>query len=87
MEECFFAKNAHSALVLGHVRGAVMALAARHGMEVLERSPRSVKQGLTGTGAASKEQVARMAQLVFGLGELKGPLDATDALAVAWAGL
>jgi crossover junction endodeoxyribonuclease RuvC len=87
MEECFFAKNARSALVLGHVRGAVMVLAHRHGMEFVERTPRSVKLSVSGTGAASKEQVAQMVQFIFGLSSLEGPLDASDALAVAWAGL
>jgi crossover junction endodeoxyribonuclease RuvC len=86
MEKAFFAKNANSALVLGHIRGAVMALGFEHDLSFSERSPRSVKQAVTGNGAASKEQVANMMGRLLGI-KTDCPLDASDALAVAWAGL
>ncbi len=87
MEKAFFAKNANSALVLGHIRGAVMALGFKHNLAFSEKTARSVKQAVTGNGAASKEQVANMMGRLLGIQKMDCSLDASDALAVAWAGL
>jgi len=86
MEKAFFAKNANSALILGHIRGAVMALGFKYDLVFSEKSPRSVKQAVTGNGAASKEQVANMMNRLLGI-QTDCALDASDALAIAWAGL
>ena len=86
MEGIFFAKNAKSALILGHVRGAIMSKCAETNMSYQEIAPRSVKQSVTGKGSATKEQVALMLQKLLGLKELPTPIDASDALAVAWTG-
>ena len=86
MEKAFFAKNANSALILGHIRGAVMALGFKHDLVFSEKSPRSVKLAVTGNGAASKEQVANMMSMLLGI-QADCALDASDALAIAWAGL
>ena len=84
MEGVFFAKNAKSALVLGHIRGAVLVACRKRGMSFNEYPPKVVKQSVTGDGSDSKEQVANMvfAQLGIEKGDL--PLDASDALAIAW---
>ena len=87
MEASFFSKNAKTALVLGHARGAVMSLAFRYGMSFVESSPRSIKQMVTGSGAASKERVATMMMHHLALKSLPEPIDASDALAVAWCHL
>ena len=42
-----------------------------------------MKSAVAGYGAADKEQVQRMVQLVLGMTELPTPDDAADALAVA----
>ena len=47
MEGVFFAKNAKSALVLGHIRGAVLVACRRRGMSFNEYSPRAVKLAVT----------------------------------------
>jgi crossover junction endodeoxyribonuclease RuvC len=87
MEKAFFAKNANSALILGHIRGAVMSLGFKHDLSFSEKTPRSIKQAVTGNGAASKEQVANMMGRLLGIKNLDCALDASDALAVAWTGL
>ncbi len=84
MEGAFFAKNAKTALMLGQVRGAVLVTCRRLGLKYAEYSPRSVKQAVTGNGGASKEQVASMIGKILHLEHLDGPLDASDALAIAW---
>ena len=84
MEGVFFAKNPKSALVLGHIRGAVLVACKRRGMSFNEYPPKVVKQAVTGDGAASKEQVANMIFARFGIQGGDLPLDASDALAIAW---
>jgi crossover junction endodeoxyribonuclease RuvC len=87
MEKAFFAKNANSALVLGHIRGALMALGFRHSLIFSEKEPRKIKLAVTGNGAASKEQVANMMNRLLCIQNQNMALDASDALAIAWAGL
>ena len=82
IEEAFYHESARSALVLGHVRGALLVAAVQRGLEVAEYSPREIKLSVTGTGAAAKDQVGFM---VLRLLNLRGalPADASDALAAA----
>ncbi|MBU1692440.1 MAG: crossover junction endodeoxyribonuclease RuvC [Verrucomicrobia bacterium] len=82
LEGGFYFKNARTALILGEVRGAVIAACAVRGVPVFEYAPRRVKQSLTGTGTAAKEQVGRMVAAILGLTE-PPPEDAADALALA----
>lgn len=82
VEGIFHAKNAGSALKLGHARGVALLVAALHGLEVFEYAPSVVKRAVTSSGRAEKGQVQRMVCLLLGLAETPEP-DAADALAVA----
>ena len=82
IEAAFYGANVRSALVLGHVRGALMVAAVARGIEVVKYSPREIKLGVTGNGGAAKEQVAHMVRRLLALAELPGA-DAADALAGA----
>ena len=82
VEDVFFAKNARSALALGHVRGVALLAAARHGLEVSTYSANAIKKSVVGYGRASKEQVGRMVCSLLAIREAPGP-DVTDALACA----
>ena len=84
MESAFVAVNARSALVLGHVRGAILVACKRRGMSFSEFPPSTIKQAVTGKGNASKELVANMIYARLGIAPEKVLLDATDALAIAW---
>ncbi len=84
MEGVFFAKNAKSALVLGHIRGAVLVACRKRGMTFSEYPPKVVKQAVTGDGNAAKEHVASMIFARLGITQGDLPLDASDALAIAW---
>ena len=82
IEGGFYFKNARTALVLGEVRGVVIAASASAGVPIYEYSPRLVKQALTGYGAAQKDQVSKMVRSILGVnGEIQE--DAADALAIA----
>ena len=86
VERLFFSRNAQTAFAVGQARGVVLLAAAEHGTPVREATPSEVKIALTGYGAADKEQVQRMVQVVLGMSELPRPDDASDALAIAtWA--
>lgn len=82
IEEAFFHESARSALVLGHVRGALLVAAVQRGIAVAEYSPREIKLSVTGSGAAAKDQVAFMVRRLLALRGALGA-DASDALAAA----
>jgi crossover junction endodeoxyribonuclease RuvC len=83
VERLFFSRNAQTAMAVGQARGVVLLAAAQHGKPVREATPNEVKSAIAGYGAADKEQVQRMVQLVLGMAELPRPDDAADALAIA----
>jgi len=83
VERLFFSRNAQTAIAVGQARGVVLLAAAQHGAPVREATPNEVKSAIAGYGAADKEQVQRMVQLVLGMSELPRPDDAADALAIA----
>jgi crossover junction endodeoxyribonuclease RuvC len=82
VEQAFYHESAHSTLVLGHVRGALLVAAVQRGIEVAEYSPREVKMSVTGSGAAAKEQVSFMVRRLLSL-PAGLSADAADALACA----
>jgi crossover junction endodeoxyribonuclease RuvC len=86
VERLFFSRNAQTAFAVGQARGVVLLAAAQAGVPVVEATPNEVKSAISGYGAADKEQVQRMVQVVLGLDAPPTPDDAADALAIAvWA--
>lgn len=83
VEDLFHARNARSALVLGHVRGVVLLAGASAKLEILAFSPATVKAQVTGYGRAEKGQVALMVSRMLELPHDEAAGDAADALAVA----
>lgn len=85
IEAPFYGKNVQSMLKLGRAQGVAMAAALSRDIPIVEYAPLKVKQVVTGSGSASKEQVANMLCYILKMEREKLPslLDATDALAVA----
>src|SRR4029078_7333115 len=83
VERVFFSRNAQSAMAVGHARGVILLAAAEAAVPVREATPNEVKSAIAGYGAADKEQVQRMVQLVLGMAALPTPDDAGDGLAIA----
>ncbi|MBM3452538.1 MAG: crossover junction endodeoxyribonuclease RuvC [Bacteroidetes bacterium] len=83
IEAPFFGKNVQSMLKLGRAQGVAIASSLNHNIPFEEYSPRRIKQSITGSGNASKEQVAAMLQKLLSFEEMPKFLDATDGLAVA----
>ena len=85
LEETFAGVNMKSAIAMGEGRGIALLCLARANLSVLEISPRSIKQAVTGSGAATKARVAAMVCAHLDLKEAPKPEDTTDALAAAIA--
>ena len=83
IEELFFAKNARTALTVGHARGVIMLALANGGLPIAEYTPRQIKQAVTGYGSADKMQVGEMVRILLNLRAVPRPDDAADAAAVA----
>lgn len=83
VEEAFYAKNVKVALKLGQVRGVVLLLGEKSGLDVAEYSPRLIKKTVVGYGNAEKHQVQEMVRLLLKLKKNPEPHDAADALAIA----
>lgn len=82
IESLFFAKNASSALKLGHARGVIVLCLKQRNLNIASYAPTFVKRAIVGTGAAPKGQMQKVVQAILGL---KSPLqeDEADALAIA----
>jgi crossover junction endodeoxyribonuclease RuvC len=83
VERLFFSRNVQTAFGVGQARGVILLAAAQHGLPVREATPNEVKSAIAGYGAADKDQVQRMVQLVLGMTDRPRPDDAADALAIA----
>ena len=83
IEGLFYARNARSALKLGHARGVAILAACEAGLPISEYAPTEVKRAVVGYGRADKNQVQQMIKLLLGLDSVPSPDDAADALAVA----
>lgn len=83
IEAPFFGKNVQSMLKLGRAQGVAIAAALNRNLPIEEYTPKKIKQSITGSGNASKEQVAHMLVRLLKLPEIPKYLDATDGLAAA----
>jgi crossover junction endodeoxyribonuclease RuvC len=83
IEAPFFGKNVQSMLKLGRAQGVSIAASLLKDVPVFEYSPKKIKMSITGSGNASKEQVAAMLQRLCGFELQPKFLDATDGLAAA----
>lgn len=83
VERVFVAVNVKTALLLGHVRGAILTELGRRELPVHEYSALEIKRSVVGYGRAQKQQVAEMTRALLGLKEPPKPADAADALAAA----
>ncbi|MEZ5381027.1 MAG: crossover junction endodeoxyribonuclease RuvC [Microthrixaceae bacterium] len=83
VERVLFQVNVRTAISVGQASGLVLAEAAGRGCTVVEYSPNEVKCAVAGHGAADKDEVAVMVQLLLGLPAPPHPADAADAAAIA----
>ena len=82
VEKVFFAKNAQSALTLGHARGVILLKFSERNLPIHEYQTLKVKQTVVGVGRAGKDQVQHMVKILLNL-QNSLQEDEADALAVA----
>lgn len=84
VEQVFsFGRNPKTALLMAHVRGAILLVAAEREVPVIHFTPTQVKRLLTGSGRASKEQMQHAVKNELRLESVLEPNDVADATAVA----
>lgn len=83
IESQFFGKNVQSMLKLGRAQGVAISAALHRNIPIFEYAPKKIKLAITGTGLASKEQMATVLQRFFKLKEFPQNHDETDAIAIA----
>ena len=65
IEDSFYSQNVKSAILLGQARGVLLLSAASKGIPSMVYAPRKVKQSVTGSGSASKEQTKYMVEKIL----------------------
>ena len=84
IEAQFFGKNVQSMLKLGRAQGVAIAAALQRDIPIFEYAPRKVKMSVTGSGTASKEQIAVLLGKFMTIRTTSEMLDETDAIAIAY---
>lgn len=82
IEAIFRHKSSTSALTLGQARGVALLAAAQAGHVAHAYNPMTVKRSVGAHGRADKHAIRRMVNMLLGE-EVPGPLDASDAVAIA----
>lgn len=82
LERLYFSRNVSTAMAVSQARGVLVCAAARAGIQLHEYTPNEVKQAVTGSGSAPKQQVAKLVRLLLGEGVPLRPDDISDACAV-----
>ena len=82
LEKLFFQKNQKTVMGVSEVRGVIMSVGFRYGLELVEFTPPQIKQAVTGYGRAEKGAVEKMVRMELGLNPKEKLIDDTiDALA------
>lgn len=84
IEAQFFGKNVQSMLKLGRAQGVAIAAALQRDIPIFEYAPRKIKMSVTGSGTASKEQIATLLGKFMTITTTSEMLDETDAIAIAY---
>ena len=72
-----------TALLMAHVRGAILLTAAEREIPIVHYTPTQIKRLLTGSGRASKSQIQFAVKNELHLEQIPEPNDVADASAVA----
>lgn len=87
VEAVFSQHNTATIIATAQASGVAVLVGGRRGLPVTTHTPTEVKAGVTGSGRADKQQVAKMVTTILGLADPPRPVDATDALALSLAHL
>ncbi|MFC1694164.1 crossover junction endodeoxyribonuclease RuvC [Candidatus Latescibacterota bacterium] len=77
-------KHPKTAVTMGHARGVFFLVAGMANIPVFSYSATKIKKSITGTGHATKEQIARMICSRLNCEDFNVKADVTDAIAAAF---
>ncbi len=83
IEKLFFSINVKSAMAVAEGRGVAILATANAELPLSEYTPQQIKQAVSGSGKAAKDQVLRMVGVILALRDTPATSHAADALAVA----
>jgi crossover junction endodeoxyribonuclease RuvC len=93
IESLFATKNLKTVMGVSEARGVIKYIAGQNGLKIYEYTPNQIKVAITGSGAATKDQIQYMVPKLVGIdiaerskqmgGTSTGLDDELDALAVA----
>jgi len=83
IEKLFYEKNAKTAMQVSEARGVILSCLFRNSVEVYDYTPLQIKSSVTGNGKATKQEVAKMVQLLTTCEKLPKLDDEVDAIAAA----
>lgn len=86
LETPYLGENAQAFLKLGYLRGIVYLICEQKKISLREFAPTVIKQQVTGSGRATKEEVQAMIKQLFPKIGIFETLDASDAVAIALCG-
>lgn len=75
-------KNVKTAIMMSHARGVILLCASEKKIPILHFTPRQIKNTLTGSGKASKEQIQQAVTRELELDRILEPNDVSDAAAI-----
>ena len=85
LEKSFYGNNVNTAIKMGEIRGAILAISGKYALSLKEYSPTSVKKSITGYGQASKTELQETLSLLLPSKKTFKTSDESDAIALAIA--
>ena len=83
IEKLFFTKNQKTGMQVAETRGMILHICQEAGLDVREYTPQQIKVAVTGSGRASKTDVADMLPKLVKMEKKKRRDDEYDAIAIA----
>lgn len=83
LERLFFTNNSRTAMSVSGAIGVIMLTLKINNIPFSDYTPKQVKQAVTGSGSADKQQMQFMISRILKQKKINGPDDASDALAIA----
>lgn len=82
IEKLFYFKNQKTIIPVAEARGVILSVIEKYNIPIFEYTPIEVKQMITGYGRASKEEVAKMVEMLIKYKKLPKLDDTLDSIAI-----
>jgi len=83
IEKLFYFKNQKTVIPVAEARGVILSVLQKNSIPISEYTPIEVKQMITGYGRASKDEVAKVVQMLIKYKKLPKLDDTLDSIAIA----